>query len=436
MAIQISHDAPNSLWAATANPHPQSSVFEGEVFCDAVVIGAGFTGLSAALKLVETGASVTVLDAQDIGFGASGRNGGQVNPMLPFVSPEHLHKLVGSTYFERLTEASLNSADTLFSLIKKYKIDCQARQKGWLRVDHCRKMGDVAWANAERWNQYGAKMMPVAGGELASLSGSQLYQTGIVNPKGGAIQPLSHVRGLANAVQALGANLHGNSKVEALIQNDKGWLVKTAKGSLQCQWVIVATNAYSDDLINLEQSILPFVSIQIATEQLPKDVIDNILPEGHTISDTRRVIMYARREPDNRIVFGSHGEITRDGMLKGFEWLKRDAVRIFPQLADVNWQFKWGGKAAVTHDRVPHFHEPAKGLVAGLGFNGRGVAMSHVMGETLADRVLGKQAEDLPFPIWPIQKVPFRNIQLLGKGTAIKYMQFLDKLESTNFSRI
>jgi len=115
----------------------------------------------------------------------------------------------------------------------------------------------------------------------------------------------------------------------------------------------------------------------------------------------------------------------------GFDWLINDAQRIFPQLKNVDWCYRWGGRIAVTEDRLPHFHEPKPGLIAGLGYNGRGVAMSHVMGKALAQRVLGANPDSLPFPTTSIKAVSFRSIQLMGESTAIKIMRFMDKLESS-----
>lgn len=422
---------PDSLWFDTATPLALNPPLDGDADCDVVIIGAGFTGLRAALALVEAGSRVVVLDAGDVGWGASGRNGGQVNPMLPFNTPDKLLKLVGPQYFERLTETSLNSADALFDLITKYDIDCQARQNGWLRVDHCEQARKVSASNTEIWNRHGADMRLVEGDEVARLSGSNIYQSGVVNPKGGAVQPLSLVRGLARAALARGVTIHGQTPVTGLRESGKGWVVKTSTGNVSAEWVVFASNGYTDGVCKgLADSIIPLISIQIATDPLSSQQIDSILPEGHTISDTRRVIMYSRREVDKRIVFGGVGKLDGNDQIGGFDWLARDAVRVFPQLRPVNWRYRWGGRLAITEDRLPHFHEPGKGLIAGLGYNGRGVAMSHVMGSCLAQRVLGAAHESLPFPSTAIRSIPFRGIQMMGKGTVIQLMRMLDYLES------
>ncbi len=424
------HDNPDSLWAAKLGSVAPNPPVAGSISCDVVVVGAGFTGLRAAHKLAEAGTDVVVLDAGDVGFGASGRNGGQVNPILPFNSPQQVREHVGSGYFERLTEVSLGSADSLFAYIDQHQIDCDARQNGWLRVDHCEKAKTTSRKNAQAWNDHGADIEFVEGEALQKLTGSGVYQSGIFAPTGGAIQPLALAHGIASVAKRAGARIYGSTHARRLVQLSDGWKIETLDGSVTTKYVILASNGYSDGLWQgLKSALIPFVSVQIATTRLPAEVIDSILPGGQTLSDTRRVIIYTRREPDDRIVIGSHGNLKRDGSLTGFDWLKKDAIRIFPTLKDVEWQFEWGGKLAITDNRLPHFFEPAKGLIAGMGYNGRGVAMSNVMGTVLADRALGAAQDSLPFPVSPIKKIPFRNVQMLGKSTAVWWMQMLDQRE-------
>ncbi len=420
-----------AFWADTAPATTAHPALAGDITADVTIIGAGFTGLRAALRLAEAGSRVVVLDAGDVAYGASGRSGGQVNPMLPFNTPDRLQELLGPTYFNRLTETALNSADELFALIKTYQIPCQARQNGWLRVCHNARALENAKASAKAWNAYGAGMQVVEGAELAHISGSKAYRSGVITPRGGAVQPLMLAQGLAEAAKQRGAVIHGKSAVTSLARQGDRWLARTAGGSVTSEWVIVATNGYTDDLIpRLANSILPLPPIQIATAALPEDVFAGILPQGHTISDSRRVIMYSRREPGNRLVYGGFGKVGRDGRFQGFDWLIKDAERVFPQLRGATWSHGWGGRVALTEDHLPHLHEPQSGLLVGLGYNGRGVAMSNVMGRVMAERVLGATADSLPFPTTAIKAMPFRALQLTGLGTAVWFMRLLDYLEA------
>lgn len=387
--------------------------------------------MRAALHLAQAGTDVVVLDAGDVGWGASGRTGGQVNPMLPFNSPDRIRDLVGPRVFERLTEASLGSADEVFELIKTYQIECQARQNGWLRVNHSAKAHRKAEADVAVWNSHGAEMEMVDRDDIDAISGSRAYFSGMVNKRGGAVQPLMLVRGLATSARQRGAQIFGKSPVTDLSKHDGRWIVTTPGGRVGAQTVIVATNGYTDDLVpNLAKSVIPITPIQIATDPLPEEIIGQILPKGHTISDSRRVIMYARREPDNRMVYGGHGQKDRAGNIVGFDWLRRDAERVFPQLEGVTWTHRWGGRIAVTDDHLPHLHEPQPGLLVGLGYNGRGVAMSHVMGRAMAERALGASPDSLPFPVTEIAGIPLRNLKVMGMPFVIRAMKMLDYLET------
>lgn len=422
---------PKSLWKHTAPDEAANPALSGDMTADVTVIGAGYTGLRAALALADAGMRVVVLDAGDVGFGASGRTGGQVNPMLPFNSPAKIREIVGARTFEKLAEQSLGSADEVFELINTYQIDCQARQNGWLRVHHSKAAQRKATDDIANWNAVGAQMRVIDRDEVAALSGTCAYRTATVNPKGGAVHPLMFVRGLASAGKARGVEIYGQSAVSDLSKDGATWVVTTAGGTVRSEWVVVATNGYSDGLVkDLAKSIFPISPIQIATDPLPDDVIGDVLREGHTISDSRRVIMYARREPDNRMVYGGHGEPGGKGGLKGFDWLIKDAERVFPQLRGVQWTHRWGGNIAVTEDHLPHLHEPQAGLIVGLGYNGRGVAMSNVMGRVMAERILGATPEGLPFPVTKVAGIPLRSLKVMGMTHVIRWMKFLDYLET------
>jgi len=425
------HSMTRSLWSHTAGVAAANAPLTDVVKVDVAIIGAGFTGLRAALHLSDAGTRVAVVDAADVGWGASGRTGGQVNPMMPFNSPDRIRTLIGNRAFELLAEQSLNSADEVFGLIKTYQIDCQARQNGWLRVLHSKGMHKKAVGDAANWNALGAEIALIGKDEVDRLSGTGTYMSGMVNPRGGAVHPLMFARGLAESARKRGAQIFGQSAVTSLAKKGATWHVQTAKGRIEADWVIVGTNGYTDQLIpTLQETIIPVTPIQIASEPLPSEVIDRILPQGHTISDSRRVIMYARREPDNRIVYGGHGKTDRNGNLIGFEWLVKDAERVFPQLKGIKWAHHWGGRIAITGDHLPHLHEPQPGLLVGLGYNGRGVAMANVMGRVMAQRVLGTAPEDLPFPTTGVKKIPFRSLQVMGMPFVIRSMRLLDRLET------
>lgn len=421
---------PDALWRVTAPDAAPALRLEGDLTLDVAIVGGGFTGLRAALALAEAGSTVAVFEAGDVGFGASGRNGGQVNPMLPVAVPDDLHKAVGPKYFERMAETSLRSADDLFDLIRAYQIQCDARQKGWIRVDHCRAARDVSRRNARLWNDHGADFEFLERSDVERLTGARGYATGTLSARGGAVQPMSLVRGMDRVARAAGAQVYSFAPVTGMGRREGAWHLDVAGHRVTAQTVIIATNGYSDALVKgLKKSVLPLYSTQMATDPLNESEIGPILPQGHTISDTRRLIMYARREPGGQMMFGGIGFNDLRGGVGGFGWIRKDAPETFPSLRGVTWRYQWSGHIALTEDRVPHLHEPAPGLIVGLGYNGRGVAMSHVMGRELARRALGTPAEDLPFPVTKIPAYKFRTPQVLGAGLAMAVLRRRDQRE-------
>ena len=429
------------VWQATARDEMKaigaSARLNGQADYEVAVVGAGFTGLSAAVHLAEQGVSVCVLDAHDIGWGASGRAGGQVNPLLPVATPDELFARLPHPFAERLARVSIGSADFLFALIRRHQIRCEARQTGWLRAHHNSKARRQAEQSAQKWAAFGAEMTITEAEETAALTGTTAYSSASLTPSGRLVHPLKLAIGMAQAAQRLGADMFSFSPVRRLQPLGAGWQVRTTDGQVNCRAVIFATNGYSGLFDGgecalqprLEASILPAGPIQIATDPLDEELANSLLPKGHSISDSRRMIMYARREPDNRFIFGGIGRRDLDGQITGYDWLIKDARRLFPQLRDVSWPYRWSGQIALTESHLPHLTELAPGVIAGLGYNGRGVAMSHVMGKILADYVHGAEPDALPLPIQAVRRMPFRLSKQLGMGPFISVARALDWLE-------
>jgi glycine/D-amino acid oxidase-like deaminating enzyme len=419
----------DSLWASTAEPTPSTPPLSGDRRADVAVIGAGFTGLRAALTLAEAGSDTVVLEAAESGWGASGRTGGQVNPLLPENTPESIAAMIGGEAAEKLCRLAMDSADELFALIQRTGIHCDPRQEGWLRVAHCRSAARTWTRQCESWIKAGADIEIFEGERLASLTGSRVYTMGSLARRGGAVQPLSLARGLADKAIAAGAVIHGSTPALSLERGEGRWTVTTPGGSVVADKVLLCTNGYTDKLWpGLAKSVVSLTAVQVASEPLPDAVRDSILPGGQTFSDTRRTILYGRREPEGQLLLGSIGQDDA-GTAADFKRIHREAVRVFPQLADVKWRYQWGGRVAMTEDHLPHLHEPAPGLLVGFGYNGRGVAMGTIMGRVLAERALGKDPADLPFPITPVRSYPFGAFTGIGIPLAIAWMAMRDRID-------
>jgi glycine/D-amino acid oxidase-like deaminating enzyme len=195
--------------------------------------------------------------------------------------------------------------------------------------------------------------------------------------------------------------------------------------------VLFGTNGYSDQLIpGLRESIVPVVSIQAATNPLTAEQDAQILQQGHTFSDTRRVIFYFRKTADNRLVFGSAGTAGETPGISERNRILNGLATVFPQFPDLDLDYIWGGQIAVTQDHLPHIHQPGPGLHVGLGCNGRGVALSTVMGRLLAQTVLGQSPADLPIPVCPIKKYPFYQFHKTGIKIAVAWKEFQDRREA------
>lgn len=422
---------PNSYWAATAGEEVAGAALVGAHDADVAVVGGGFTGLRAALLLAESGAQVTVVEAARIGWGASGRNGGQVNPLLPMNTPQDIARMYGKKFSERIVRATVKCADELFHLIRRYEIDCRARQNGWVRVAHCRSAAEKMRRHSERWREAGAQIEFLSGGELSRALGSNFFALGALAARGGCIHPLRYARELARRAMAAGAVLYTESPALALHKKNGTWEMRTPRGRVRAKQIILCTNGYTDQLFpRLANSIIALTSVQAATRPLAPAVARAILPGGRTFADTRRTIFYGRCEPDHRFLIGSLGKFGSDGAAVDFRILRTEAEKIFPRLRGAEWEHQWGGRLAVTHDRVPHLHEPSPGLLAGLGYNGRGVAMANLMGRVLAERALGKPPAEAVFPTTSLKKHPFSGLKFPGVPLAMGWMRLRDRWET------
>jgi len=418
---------PNSLWAATARSPVAAPTLQEKLHVEACVVGAGFTGLSAALHMAERGVDVAVLDAEEPGWGASGRNGGQVVAGLK-LDPDDLEACFGETIGSRVASWAGAAPDLVFDLVKRHRIDCAARRSGLIQAVHAQAALPRVESRCAQWTQRGAPVEVLDRAEVSRLLGSEAYVAGLLDRRGGSLQPLSYARGLADAAQRAGAKIFGNSRALELRQDGKSWRVSTVEGSVTASHVLLCTNGYTDHLWpGLEKSIIPVFSYQVATRPLSENLRRTILPEGHVCADTRRLISYFRLDPEGRLVVGARGKPKDSEDPSDYRAVKSELARLFPQVGDVEFDYFWAGKVALTADHLPHLHEPAPGLLAALGYNGRGVAAASAMGVVLSDRVAGVPAEQLPVPLSKLRPIPFHTL----RGPALKALVALKGLRDS-----
>ncbi|MEO1192966.1 MAG: FAD-binding oxidoreductase [Pseudomonadota bacterium] len=418
---------PDSLWAATAAPAPKTPPLEGELEADVAVVGGGFTGLSAALFAAESGAKVVVLEASEPGFGASGRNGGQVIPGFK-MSPGELRAKYGEDLGLRMAHYGSGTADLVFDLIEKHGIDCQASRGGWIQGAHGSPVLPDMEKRVREWQDLGAPVTFIDKAETTRLSGAVGYVGGFLDPRGGQLNPLSYARGLAQAALTAGAQIYGTSPATALTGMSGKWRVSTPKGTVLAEQVLLCTNGYTDGLWpGLRRSVVPLLSYQVATKPLGDNVRRTIMPEGHALSDTRRLIAYSRLDPSGRLVLGGRGGPRESSDPSDYKETIAAVRRLFPQVGSIDFDHYWGGKVAMTVSHLPHVGELAPGITAALGYNGRGVAMATATGREIAGRALGKPLEALPFPQKAIRPIPFHGLRrpVLSALVGIKRLQDL-----------
>jgi glycine/D-amino acid oxidase-like deaminating enzyme len=417
-----------SLWQATAAPSPAWPALAGAQRAEAVVVGAGYTGLSAALHLAEAGRDVVVIDFHAPGWGASGRNGGQVIAGLKH-DPDTLEAMFGEAGAAMASWAG-SSPDLVFDLIRRHGIDCDAVRTGWLQLAVSEATMRVATSRASQWQARGAPASVLDSKEAARLSGSALYVGGWLDRRGGTLHPLAYARGLANAASAQGARIFAASPAVRLRRAGHGWQVDTPRGSVTAPTVILATNAYTGTLHDaLRRSLVAVPSCQIASEPLPEPLRRMILPERQSASDMRRLLRYFRLDAQGRLLMGTRGafgDVPPHAAIRHHLAALRD---IFPEAAKLAFPYRWSGLVAMTRDHMPHLHEPAPGLLAGVGYNGRGVAMATSMGKLLAGRVAGACPGEPGLPVTSVSPLRFHRFSRLGARAAVQYLRLRDAVE-------
>lgn len=397
-------------WTTTATAAPVCQRLEGARVVDVLVVGGGLTGCRTALGLAEAGVSVALVDGHEIGWGSSGRSGGQCNPIWR-QTPQKLIDMLGANHGERLIQTTLTAADDLFADIQRFGVVCDAVQNGWIQAAHTKKARTNMQALGRSWAAAGLDIQELEGDAVRDASGSPAYGFALRHAAGGHVQPLSLTRGYARAAMDRGAQVFGKTPITKLERVNGKWHATSDGGEITAENVVLATNGYSKGIWpNLEKTYHGLFSIALATQPLTHAQQSEVLPGKVTISDSRLAIYFARYDRDGRLIFGCVGSSERIDDLGGYRRLKRGLRTVFPQIADIPIARKWAGRIAVTPEMMPHLHEPAPGILAGLGYSGRGIAMTSVMGRAMSAKLLGTPAADLPFPVQPVTPVPFHGI--------------------------
>jgi glycine/D-amino acid oxidase-like deaminating enzyme len=401
---------PDSVWAATAPAPIETVPLSGDHVADVVIVGAGYTGLSTALHLVP-GVDTVVLEASEIGFGASGRNNGLAIPTLAKADPEEILRVFGPEKGESTIALIRDSAKLVFDLIREHGMEKAGEQNGWIQPAHSPGRMRLVERRLKEWTSRGAKADLLSREALRDLIGSDAWHGGWIAHEGGTVHPMAYARGLAKAAAGNGARIHTRSPATALENTPKGWRIRTPGGSVTAERVVLATNAYSDDLWpRLRRTFVPVKTWQMATKPLSDNVRKSVLPGRHALSDTRGDLQFARYDWDGRLVSGASliFDVNSEERLKAHVGAR--LKRNFPQLGDVEWDYVWSGFLAMTPDYLPRLHVLAPGVFSWLGCNGRGVALATAMGPVLAELARGGRPEDAPLPILEPRPLPLHGL--------------------------
>jgi glycine/D-amino acid oxidase-like deaminating enzyme len=416
-----------NLYEDTAAGAPPTPPLEGEARADVVVVGGGITGMSTALHLAEKGVAVTVLEAQTPGWGASGRNGGQVNPGLKH-DPDTVEADFGKDLGARMNALAGAAPALVFELVRRCGIACDARRNGTLRA--AIRVGPAARVrtSVEQLSRREAPVELWEGDRLARATGTDRYVAAMFDPRGGDLNPLSYVRGLARAAIQAGAAVHGTSRAVGIERRGSGWELKTRSGSVTAERVVLATNGYSDDLWpGLRRSIVPLFGAIAATAALPEPLAAAVMPCRSVLYESGAITVYYRVDSGQRLIIGGRGPMREINSTAAIPHLLAYATRLWPGLRDVDWSHAWGGRLAMTRDQYPHVHEPAPGVLAALGYNGRGVAMATMLGSRLAARIL-HPADEFDMPLTTVKPIAMHALWPLAVRAAIARGRVTDLL--------
>ncbi len=399
------HDA-ISLWDVSAQEPDFRASLDQDTTVDVAIVGGGFTGLSTALHCAEKGLSAHVIEAEQIGYGGSGRNVGLVNAGV-WLPPRKVREVLGDTYGPRFVRLFGKGPEIVFSLIEKHQIRCEVTRSGTIHAAH----GPSGFADLEArhkdWQQLGEPVDLLGREEVSELIGTDHFHGGLVDHRCGTINPMGYCRGLARAALGAGARISTGLRATKLRRDGHLWKVETKGGVVTARSVVLGTNAYSDDLWPGLKRVFTVINyFQLATRPLGPEA-GYILPGRQGVWDTGQIMFNLRRDAHDRLLIGSMGKVMghKDGGLT-HRWAQKRIARLFPGLGPVEFDEAWHGQIAMTPDHLPRIHQLAPNLYTPIGYNGRGITTGTIFGKTMSDLLTGMDPADLPLPISDMSTVP------------------------------
>jgi glycine/D-amino acid oxidase-like deaminating enzyme len=403
----------HNYWLTTADLPKTDAAHRLPERVDVAVIGAGFTGLSAARTLAKRGVSVAVLESETVGWGASSRNGGMVLTGMK-LGVNKLISMYGRDLTRRMYAASLETIDCVEQIVREEGVDCDFSRCGHLEVACKQKHFDDYARQAEVIaREFDHQLRVVQRHELSAEIGSTIYYGGMVDEVSAGVNPARYVAGLGHAAIKAGAEILEQTRVEGVLressQGESGWKITTSRGTLWAREIFVGTSGYTSKATPaLQRKIIPIGSFIVTTEVLPEALAHELSPRNRMIYDSKNYLYYYRLTPDRRMLFGGRAAFFPENdqtIRRSAEILRRGMVDVYPQLRDAKVEYVWGGTLDFAFDIMPHAGQ-IDGMYYALGYAGHGVAMATYQGQKMADLIAGAKPEN-PFVGIPFPGAPF-----------------------------
>ena len=420
-----------SLWYATAPPPPPTRTLDEVLRADVCIVGAGYTGLTTALELAHRGVDVVVLEAQEPGFGGSGRNAGHCTPTFTHYGLPDLRKMLGEPWAERLIARQTQANARVSDMIQRFQIQCEWQQNGYIQAAARPSAIAAIERKVRDYNAVGAKTRFVDKQEVEAITGSPRFFGGWFHTEGGHLNPLGYARGLARAAMQEGARLFTGSTVTGVTPHNGRWSVATSRGNVVADKVIFATGAYTvEGWPKLDESFRIMRVFVAATQPLAEDERRAVLPQNTTMHDGRGDIYVYKYNAQGRIVasmfpMGRRGrdmDYTRKVMSDRLKWLH-------PQIRqELRWEYFWFGELDMQRRTVPRLYGLAPGVVALTGLSGRGVPTGSMLGGILSEWALDVPEKDLSLRVEPLHRVP--RYMSYAPQLTLRYYRATDWLRS------
>ena len=423
---------PPSLWRETAIAASPSHALAGAATADVAIIGAGYTGLCAALRAIERGLKPALIEPGEVGFGASGRNGGVVSTKYR-VSLSDMARHHSVDLAKRMNRLAHDAMDCVERNVAEHAIHAAGfAMAGNLRCAHNANalmgLSDEARIAMETFGDTSLQILDAA--QTRDETGSSAFVGGVLNKHAGVIHPLNYARGLARAVRDGGGQIFERSLAERVDQGPAGVEIVAGQGVLRAERLIIATNGYSDlspATSGVRKSVIPFRSAMVATEALPAEIFATLMRGGRSYSETRRMMRWFRRI-DDRMLFGGRGAFGKADSAAAFAALEAAMKEIFPQLAGARVTHRWSGLVAMTMDSLPQIGLANDRTAFALGYNGAGIAMASFLGRCALDILLGDQADLGLMRRKRPEPIPFYFMREPAVRTVAGWYQFLDRI--------